>query len=184
MTPPVTKEGAAVMQASSSPIVTADIYDLHPDEARVCDLQFRSFGKKQSFYGPCSTLRAIEDHRPVQQALQEDGKGRVLVVDGAGSLRIGLLGDRLAKIGADQGWTGVIVFGAVRDTLGIDALEIGVKALGATARRAQAPGAGARDVAVSFGGVTIKPGDWVYADHDSVLVSNAELDLSGIPPPG
>jgi regulator of ribonuclease activity A len=166
-------------------IVTADLFDAHPDSVGVCDLQFRSYGKRRSFFGACKTLKVFEDHVPVLEALQAPGAGSVLVVDAGGSLRVGVLGDRLAEIGARNGWAGVIVFGAVRDSAGIDQLDFGVKALGTTARRAQMRSAGHSNIAVRIGGVEITPQCWVYADVDSVIVSPKELDLqAGSPQAG
>ncbi len=164
-------------------IVTADLYDAHHETVGVCALQFRSFGRLQSFFGPCATVATFEDHTPVLKILSEPGNGRILVVDGQGSLRIGLMGDRLAEIGVRNGWAGVVINGAIRDSLGIDALDIGVKALGATARRGWSSGSSARDVPLEFGGITFAPGSWVYADVDSVLVSPTELALAGEPAP-
>ncbi len=158
-------------------IVTADLYDAHHETVGVCTLQFRSFGKRRSFFGPCATVATFEDHTPVLKVLSEPGNGRILVVDGQGSLRIGLMGDRLAEVGVSNGWAGVVINGAIRDSLGIDAIDIGVKALGATARRGWSSGSSARDVPLEFGGITVVPGSWVYADVDSVLVSPIELAL-------
>jgi regulator of ribonuclease activity A len=157
---------------------TADLFDAQPDRIMVCDLQFRSFGKRLSFSGTCVTVSVIEDHRPVLAALEEAGRGRVLVVDGRGSLRIGLCGDRLAGIAATNGWAGLVVNGAIRDSRGIDALDIGVKALGTTARRSASPAPTERDVPVTFGGVTFIPGLRVYSDTDAVV-----CDLGVVDPP-
>lgn len=156
-------------------ISTADLFDDHGDSVRVCETQFRLFGQKQSFAGPCSTVRTFEDHRPVLAALEEPGAGRVLVVDGAGSMRVGLMGDRLAGIAVQNGWTGVIINGVIRDSQGINALDLGVKALGATARRSSLAATGQRDCPVSFGTITFTPGDWVYSDADCIIVSAAPL---------
>jgi regulator of ribonuclease activity A len=161
-----------------SDIVTADIYDQYHADLQVCELQFRSFGRRRSFFGPCSTLSAFEDHTPVLKALSEPGHARVLVVAGKGSLRIGLMGDRLAGIGAQNGWAGLVIDGAIRDSAGIDQLDLGVKALGTTARRGWTPGPSERETPVTIGGATFTPGDWVYADSDCVIVSPAELDLT------
>lgn len=163
-----------------SEIVTADIFDVHHQSLEVCELQFRSFGQRRSFFGPCSTLATFEDHTPVLKALSEPGLGRVLVVDGKGSLRIGLMGDRLAEIGANNGWAGLVINGAIRDSAGIDKLAIGVKALGTTARRGWTPGSSQRDLPLQLGGATFSPGDWVYADPDCVIASPTELDLSAL----
>ena len=172
MTPPGKTGHPAGRRASIS---TADIFDAHPDAVRVCDAQFRSFGRHDSFAGPCSTVSTFEDHRPVLQAVESDGLGRVLVVDGRGSLRVGLMGDRLAGIAARNGWVGVVINGAIRDSAGIDSLDIGVKALGTTARRGAVPARATRDEPVSFGAVTFSPGDWVYADRDCVIATGVRL---------
>lgn len=157
------------------PVVTADLYDLHHQHLQVCEVQFRGFGKICSFFGRCSTVTVFEDHTPVLRALERDGDGRVLVIDGGGSLRVGVMGDRLAETGARNGWRGVIIYGAIRDSLGIDALDLGVKALGATARRGWTPNDTTLDQPVVFGDATFSPGAWVYADRDCVLVSDKEL---------
>lgn len=167
---------------TEGPICTADLYDVHHERLQVCDLQFRCFGQVDSFCGPCLTLATFEDHRPVLRALETEGRGRVLVVDGRGSLRVGLMGDRLAAIGAGNGWRGVIINGAIRDSAGIDALPIGVRALGTTARRSPAPVEAVEGAPVSFGGATFASGDWVYADRDCVIVSANELPSPDLPP--
>lgn len=159
---------------------TADIYDAHYKEVQVCALQFRNFGMRVFFCGQAETLRTFEDHTPVLNAVSEPGNQRVLVVDAGGSLRVGVMGDRLAEMAETNDWAGVIINGAIRDTIGIDRLDIGVKALGATARRSWQPTSGERGVPLIFGDVEIRPGDWIYADVDAVLVSSGALDLSSV----
>jgi len=156
-------------------ISTADLYDAHPDLVRVCETQFRSYGGLIAFCGPCATLATFEDHTPVLRMLETPGLGRVLVVDGQGSLRIGLMGDRLAGIAVDNGWGGVILNGAIRDTSGIDGMALGVKALGATARKGWQATPGTPDLPIHFGGVTFFPGDWIHADRDCVVISSTKL---------
>ena len=158
-------------------IVTADLYDALHEHLQVCELAFQSFGGREAFCGPCTTLTTFEDHAPVLEALQQPGNGKVLVVDGGGSLRVGILGDRLAAIGSQNGWAGVIVVGAIRDSRGIDALDIGVKALGATARRTWNLGKGRSNAALEFGSVKVLPDCWAYADRDCVLFSKSEGDV-------
>lgn len=160
-------------------IVTADLYDLHHTEVQVCEAQLRQFGRPLSLFGPCETLVTFEDHRPVLRALEQPGEGRVLVIDAGGSLRVGVLGDRLAGIALDNGWRGINVNGAIRDSRGIDALEIGVHALGTTARRGNRETQGRAGVPIRFGGVTFTPGDWVYADADCVITASRKLPLPG-----
>ena len=161
----------------SHPICTADLYDEHPDLVRVCELQFHNYGGHLSFSGPCATLATFEDHTPVLRMLQTPGEGRALVVDGQGSLRIGLMGDRLAAIAVENGWVGVVLNGVIRDTAGIDAMPIGVKALGATARKNWKETVGTEGHPVHFGGVSFSPGEWIYADRDCVVISSTELKV-------
>ena len=151
-------------------VATADLYDAHPDSLQVSTLQFRSFGQRRSFWGQAETLATFEDHTPVL------GAGRVLVVDAGGSLRVGVMGDRLAAIAADNGWAGVVINGLIRDSAGINAVDIGVKALGTTARRGWTPTEGQRGIEIGFGDLRIAPGDWVYCDEDAVMVSGVRLD--------
>lgn len=164
------------------PIVTADIYDVYHASLDVCDLQFRTFGLRRSFYGRCATVKTFEDHLPVLEALQKPGNGNVLVVDAGGSLRVGVMGDRVAEVGVRNGWAGAIIYGAIRDSVGIDQLDFGVRALGATARRTWLHGTGHHGVPLAFGGARFAPGAWVYADGDCVLISLNELDLAKVMP--
>lgn len=156
-------------------IVTADLYDAHGEQLQVLDAQFRSFGTVRAFAGAAATLHTFENHHPVRELVAEPGEGRVLVVDGEGSLRCGLMGDRLAEMAMRNGWAGAIILGAVRDSLGLDQLAFGIKALGTTARRAAASIPGERQVTLTLAGAIVQPGDWVYADQDAVLISRTRL---------
>lgn len=158
-------------------VTTADLYDHYHQALHVCELQFRSFGGRMRFYGQCATVRTYEDHLPVLNAVKSDGKGRVLVVDGGGSLNVGVMGDRIASVAVENNWAGVVIYGAIRDTSAIGQLDIGVKALGATARRGWTPVSGSANCAVNFGSIQFIPGQWVYADEDCVLVSPDALDF-------
>ena len=133
---------------------------------------------RQSFFGRIETLRTFEDHTPVLNTLSEPGEGRVLVVDAGGSLRVGVMGDRLAEIAVRNRWAGAVINGAIRDSAAIDGLSFGVKALGATARRNWQPTRGDRGLKVSFGDVEFVSGHWIYADRDAVIVSAGSLDVS------
>jgi regulator of ribonuclease activity A len=157
------------------PLPTADLCDAHGDLVAVAEPVFRRFGARASFAGPVATVKVHEDNVLVKQALAEPGRGRVLVVDGGGSPRCALLGDNLAKMGADNGWAGIVVFGMIRDSIAIDALPIGVRALGTCPRKSAKRGTGSRDVDVTFAGVTFAPGAFVYADEDGLLVAASEL---------
>jgi regulator of ribonuclease activity A len=158
---------------------TCDLCDLHDAQVRVVDLPLRDFGGRLAFNGRVSTVKAFEDNSRVREAVEEPGAGRVLVIDAGGSTRRAVLGDLLAAKAAENGWAGMVIFGVIRDCGEISALQLGVKALGTCPRKTDKLGAGERDVDVEFGGVRIRPGDWLYADQDGVVV--AETDLRTTP---
>jgi regulator of ribonuclease activity A len=148
---------------------TADLCDEHP-EAQVLELVLLGYGAVSVFDGPAVTLALHEDNSLVGETLRQPGEGRVLVVDGGGSRRRALVGDNLAQRAVDNGWTGIVVHGCIRDAQQIETIGIGIKALGTHPRKTEKRGEGRRDVEVRFGGVTIRPGDHVYADRDGVVV--------------
>lgn len=149
---------------------TADISDADPNGTRMCELDFRGYGRKRAFFGPCVTLKVHEDHRPGVELFKTPGEGRVLVIDGGGLTRIALLGATMCAKAVPNGWAGAIVNGAIRDAEELSEIEIGVKALRTTVRRSPAPVEHQFNVPVHFGYVTFNPGDWVYADADGVVV--------------
>jgi regulator of ribonuclease activity A len=155
---------------------TADLHDAFPTEVVVLEAQFRSFGTVMRFCGPCETVRAFEDHRPVRSVAETRGGGRVLVIDAGGLLRIGVLGGGIAETALRNGWIGAVVLGAIRDSVEIAALPWGVKALGTTARRAEAAVGGLVGAPLECAGAAIRSGDWVYADEDAVLIARRRLE--------
>jgi regulator of ribonuclease activity A len=150
---------------------TTDLWDAHANELRLLEPLFRDFGGKRAFHGPIATLKVFEDNALVRSTLETPGQGRVLVVDGGGSVRRALVGGNLGKLAEQNGWAGIVVFGAVRDSLELVACNVGVKALALIPAKGEKTGAGERDVAVTFAGATLKPGDFLYADEDGILVS-------------
>lgn len=157
---------------------TADLYDtcLHDGlPVQVAEGRFLAFGRRRAFAGPIRTVKVHEDNALVRAALEQPGDGCSLVIDGGGSLRTALVGDRLAALAVANGWSGIVVWGAIRDVAAIDALDIGVRCLATTPRRSDKRGFGERDVPVSFAGVRFAPGAHLYADEDGILVSSAAL---------
>jgi len=159
---------------------TTDLCDAHEDllEAglvRIVQGPWLTLGATESFCGQARVLRAFEDNSLVAELLKSAGDGAVLVVDAGASLRRAMLGGNLARAGAQNGWAGIVMHGAVRDADEIDAAPIGVRAVGLCPRRSLKRGQGQRNVAVSFRGVTVKPGAWIYADRDSILVAPHRL---------
>lgn len=160
-------------------ISTPDLCDEFAEDVRVCDLQFRTFGQSRSFYGSVMTVKCFEDNSLVKQVLSEPGKGKVLVVDGGGSLRRALLGDQIAEMAVRNGWEGLVFNSAIRDVDEINALKIGVRALGVIPRKTEKRGEGQINTPVHFGGVSFQPGEYLAADHNGVIISAREL-LSNI----
>jgi regulator of ribonuclease activity A len=159
---------------------TTDLCDAHEPmladgSLRVLAPTFHRYGKHTSFSGRAKTLKVFEDNSLVRAAVESAGNGQVLVVDGGGSLRCALLGGNLGVLAEKNGWAGVVLNAPIRDADEIDACAIGVRALGTCPVKSKKGGAGTFDVPLAFGGVTIKPGDWCYADRDGVLFSDVEL---------
>lgn len=164
----------------TSPIVTTDLCDanegaLADGSLRVFDPLLIALGGRASFAGPAVTLKLFEDNSLIADAVKTPGQGRVLVVDAGGSLRCAVFGGNLAAAAAKNGWAGVVINGCARDSAEINAAPIGVRALALHPRRSVKRGVGERDVPVTFLGVTVRPGEWIYADADGVLVSTVAL---------
>jgi regulator of ribonuclease activity A len=153
---------------------TADLIDAH-EHLQSCDLQLRSFGKSPRFFGSIHTVRCRHDNALLKSVLSRPGSGGVLVVDGDGSLHCALVGDLIAGTAVTNGWAGIVIHGAVRDTIAMATLSLGVKALGANPRRSAKAGQGQVGVPVEFGGVVFTPGHWLYSDEDGIVISPKAL---------
>lgn len=151
---------------------TAQLCDLAGERARVCVGPWRSFGARGAFSGRVCTIKTFEDAALIRTRLCMPGQGRVLVVDAGGSLRVAVLGDQMARIGAQSGWSGILVHGAVRDVDELAHIELGVCALGSVPARGSKSGVGACDVALSIRGVQVKPGDFMAIDADGVVFTD------------
>lgn len=155
-------------------ISTPDLSDRF-DDVRALELSWVNYGAVRCFAGKVVTIKCHEDNSLVKQAVAEAGEGRVIVVDGGGSRRRALLGDMLAEQAAANGWSGLVIYGVIRDVDEIAQTEIGVQALGHCPLKTEKLGVGQRDVVLSFGGADISPGDYIYADNNGVLVSTRAL---------
>ena len=155
-----------------TPVPTADLVDAYGDRLESISLQFRRFGQKSQFAGAIVTVKCREDNALLKRTLadHDDPVGRVLVIDGGGSLRSALVGDLIAGIAVERGWAGLIVYGAIRDSVAIDGLPIGVKALGTNPRKSGKTGAGLVDAAVVIDGVIVRPGQILHSDEDGVVI--------------
>ncbi|UOE56343.1 ribonuclease E activity regulator RraA [Bacillus sp. CMF12] len=154
---------------------TADLCDDHSKDLLICQQEFKFYGQKRKFSGPISTVRVFEDNVLVKEALESIPEGSVLVVDGGGSKRCALMGDRLGEIAQSRKLAGVIIYGCVRDTVELGSLDSGILALGSNPLKSRKEGKGDRNIPVTFGGIDWKPGEYVYADEDGVIVSSKAL---------
>lgn len=154
---------------------TADLCDQYSDELDVCEPLFRDYGGKRRFAGAVATIKCFEDNSRVRELVAERGDGRVLVIDAGGSTRRAVVGDVLAQSAADNGWSGFIVYGCVRDAAALAQIPIGVRALGTLPVKTDKRGEGQRDLPVRFAGAHFRPGDWVYADEDGIIVARRAL---------
>jgi regulator of ribonuclease activity A len=157
---------------------TCDICDANEDKIAAGTLAvlppiFHSFGKNIAFAGQAATLKLFEDNVLVRSTLETPGNGRVLVVDGGGSMRCALVGGNLGVLAQKNGWAGIVVNGCIRDSEEINQCDIGVRALATHPQRSIRKGVGDANIQISIAGVTIKPGDWIYTDADGVLVSTS-----------
>lgn len=155
---------------SITPRPTADLVDEIGVDVRSCDLQLGQYGGRRVFAGAITTVQCFEDNALLKAVLSEPGHDGVLVVDGDGSLHAALVGDVIAGLGRTNGWAGLIINGAVRDAATLRTIDIGIKALGTNPRKGSKSGAGTRDIAVEFGGVTFTPGETAYSDDDGIVV--------------
>ena len=154
-----------------------DICDDFIDEISVLDPLFSDFGGKRRFAGEVVTIKCFEDNSLVRDAVRSEGRGRVLVVDGGGSLRRALLGDMLAASAAENGWQGLLINGCVRDVEILETIDLGVKALNSHPVKTDKRGEGQLDINVTVAGATIRPGQYLYADANGVVVAVRNLEL-------
>ena len=155
---------------------TADLYDAHGENLRVMAPIFRDYGGNKTFEGEVLTLKAFEDNTLVRSTLETAGNGRVLVVDAGGSLRCAMVGDQLAELGVKNNWSGIVVYGCIRDVGPIGELPIGVKAIDSNPRKSVKKGAGEIELPLRFADVEINTGDYLYADLDGVVLADSKLN--------
>lgn len=156
---------------------TCDLYD-DDETLQSVSLQLLNLGGRQKFTGPVRTVKCYRDNGLVKDVLNSAGEGAVLVIDGEGSLDSALMGDLMAGAAIANGWSGVVINGAIRDRAELSAMDLGVKALGSNPRKSVKDGAGQTDVAVEFGGVTFVPGATLWSDEDGILVTPVPDDAS------
>ncbi|TKI03444.1 ribonuclease E activity regulator RraA [Martelella alba] len=156
---------------------TSELCDIYHEDVNVVEPLFTNFGGRTSFGGQIVTVKCFEDNGLLYDLLEENGLGRVLVVDGGGSVRRALINAELANLAAQNQWEGIVVYGAVRQVDDLEELDLGIQAMAATPAGAASEGIGESDVRVNFGGVTFFSGDHLYADNTGIILSEDALDL-------
>ena len=156
---------------------TVDLCDKYKGSIQVALPLFRIYGKIETFNGRIQTVKCYEDNAIVRETLSRPGRGKVLVVDAGGSLRCALVGDIIAGLGAQSGWSGIILNGCVRDIRAVNKINIGIRALGNVPLASDKHGLGVVGVPVTFAGVDFVPGLYLYADIDGIVVSEKRLRI-------
>lgn len=156
---------------------TADLCDRFADHQhlQIAEPLFRSFGAHKAFSGPIVTVKVFEDNVLIRQVLEEPGEGRVLVIDGGGSHRCALLGGNLSRLASQNGWAGIVAYGCIRDSVELESLPIGIRALHTHPLKSHKKGTGDRDVLITFAGVNFKTSRYLYADEDGIVVADGAL---------
>ena len=161
-------------------ISTCDLCDEYPNDLKVADpIGLKDYGGKKQFYGMIQTIRCFENNPLVRETLSHDGTGKVLVVDGGGSLKCALLGDMIGELALNNNWNGIIVYGCIRDSVALSKLGIGIKALNTNPLKSRKENEGDQNITVDFAGIDFHPGHYVYSDEDGIIVSNKLLVING-----
>ena len=166
---------------STVPFVTCDLLDDHPEKKlqvvtpSMDGKFFKSYGARKSFGGQVVTVKCFEDNSRVKELFATQGKAKVLVIDGGASMRCALMGDLIAESAVKNHWNGVVIYGCIRDVDAIATLDLGVHALAAIPQKSNRKGAGETDIQLSFGGVNIQSGDYIYADNNGIVIANEQL---------
>ena len=157
--------------------ITPDLCDAYPESVQVLEPMFSNFGGRDSFGGEIVTIKCFEDNSRVKEQAELNGKGKVLVVDGGGSLRHALLGDMIAEKASKNGWEGLVIYGCIRDVDVLAQTDLGVQALASHPLKSVMRGLGDVNVPVTFAGVTFRPGEFIYADNNGVIISPVALKM-------
>ena len=157
-------------------LTTTDLCDNHPEKVKIAEpIGFKDYGGTKLFNGKIETVKCFEDNSFVRKALEQNGEGKVLVVDGGGSMRCALLGDMLGELGVKNKWNGIIVYGCIRDSAAMATQSLGVKALNVIPLKSNKRNEGQQNIVVHFAGIDFTPDEFVYCDEDGIIISKEEL---------
>ncbi|MCX9454542.1 putative 4-hydroxy-4-methyl-2-oxoglutarate aldolase [Vibrio cholerae] len=158
--------------------INPDLCDKYESQVTLLNLPLQNFGQRSAFWGEIVTVRCYHDNSKVRDVLSQNGKGKVLVVDGHGSCHKALMGDQLAILAIKNDWEGVIIYGAVRDVVAMSEMDLGIKALGTSPFKTEKRGAGQVNVTLTMQNQIVEPGDYLYADWNGILMSETALDVA------
>lgn len=156
---------------------TSALCDIYLDQVDVVEPMLSNFGGRSAFSGQITTVKCFEDNGVIREILEQDGVGRILLIDGGGSLRRALIDAEIASLAEENEWEGLVLYGSVREVDELEELNLGIQALASIPVGASSQGIGEVDVAVNFGGVTFLPEDYLYADNTGVILSQSPLDV-------
>ena len=97
---------------------TSELCDIYHEDVNVVEPLFSNFGGRTSFGGQIITVKCFEDNGLLYDLLEENGRGRILLVDGGGSVRRALVDAALARLAVENEWEGIVVYGSVRQVDG------------------------------------------------------------------
>ena len=157
-------------------MTTPDLSDKYP-HVDFLNLQFINFGKKGFFSGKIETAICPDDNSKVKQILDEEGNGKILIVDGQGSTKVALMGDIIAETAEKNNWQAVIINGCVRDVEALSNFNLGIFALGSVPKKSEKKDRGEIGIKINLGGISIESGNWAYADESGILISKEQLNL-------
>ncbi|GHW92774.1 ribonuclease E activity regulator RraA [Vibrio cholerae] len=156
---------------------TSALCDIYLDQVDVVEPMFSNFGGCASFAGQITTIKCYEDNGLIRETLEQDGLGRILLIDGGGSLRRALIDAELAALAEENEWEGIVVYGSVREVDELEEMSIGIQAIASIPVGATSQGIGEVDIPVNFGGVTFLPEDYLYADNTGIIISQEPLSV-------
>ncbi|WP_445373472.1 ribonuclease E activity regulator RraA [Photorhabdus tasmaniensis] len=156
---------------------TSELCDIYQEEVNVVEPMFSNFGGRTSFGGQIITVKCFEDNGLIYDLLEDNGHGRILLIDGGGSVRQALIDAELAQLAVQNGWEGIVIYGAVRQVDQLAELDLGIQAIAAIPAGCRDEGTGASDIRVNFGSVTFFSGDYLYADNTGIILSEEPLTL-------
>lgn len=154
---------------------TPDLCDTYAEEIEALPPVYQNFGGKPAFFGEVVTVQCFEDNSRVKELASTDGTGKVMVVDGGGSLRCALIGDLIAADAVSNGWQGIVIHGCCRDVHELLEMDFGVRALASIPVKSVRKGVGEVNQAIDMAGVTVQPGQWLYADVTGIIVASRAL---------